>query len=125
MGLRDLFRREASGPGREEAAVADDHLVLRELEQAGADLTKPREVLHYLYFPTEEAADEAAEALRAAGYEVAVQPSAAGSASRNPWLALATIEAVVNEATVDQTRALMEGIAARGGGEYDGWEAAV
>jgi regulator of RNase E activity RraB len=119
MGLRRLFRRDpqpSSTPGE------GDRLILDQLRNHGADLTQPREVLHYSYFADRAAADAAAGAMRDAGYRVTVEESASGDGT---WLALATAELIVDESTVDSTRARFEGIAAEHGGDYDGWEAAV
>ena len=41
-------------------AVLDVRHVAR-LQQNGADITKPREILHYLYFPSEDVARNAVE----------------------------------------------------------------
>ena len=97
-------------------------MILDQLRSHGADLTQPREVLHYSYFADRVAADAAANAIRASGYRVTIDGSASGDGT---WLALATAEVVVDDSTVDSTRARFEGIAAEHGGDYDGWEAAV
>ena len=125
MRFRDFFRRGRGDNLRTYATPAEgDQLILDHLREAGADLTQPREVLQYLYFPTEAAAHEAAEAVRAYGYDVEVRPSATDDA-RNPWLTLATAELVVDEGWVAAMRPQLEAIASLGGGEYDGWEAAA
>ncbi len=97
-------------------------MILDMLRMQGADLSQPREVLHYSYFADQAAADAAAAQEREAGYEVRVEPSAAGDGK---WVALATAQRVVDETTVDGTRTWFEQIAEEHGGEYDGWEAAA
>ena len=124
MRFRDFFRRGRGHLPTYDTPAEGDQLILGQLRTAGADLTQPREVLQYLYFPTEAAADEAADALRAYGYEVKVRPSATDAAA-NPWLALATAELVVDEAWVAAMRPQLEAIASAADGEYDGWEAAA
>jgi hypothetical protein len=92
--------------------------VLTQLESLGADLTRPREVLHYLYFPAESSASEAAEAIVACGYRVAVKPAPQEASS---WLVVATAEVTVDAESIEDARRTFEGIAAVGDGEYDGW----
>jgi hypothetical protein len=60
--------------------------------------------------------------LQGADLSVRVEASAAGDGT---WLALATGERVVDEATVDGVRARFDQVAGEHGGEYDGWEAAA
>lgn len=97
-------------------------MILDMLRLQGADLSRPREVLHYSYFGDEAVAEAAAASMREARYDVRVEPSAAGDGK---WLALATGERVVDETTVDVARAWFEQLAEEHGGEYDGWEAAA
>jgi hypothetical protein len=97
-------------------------LILETLEQNGADLPKPREVLHHTYFSRREAADAAAETMRTGGYRTRVEEAASAD---DRWLAVAVSERVVDESTVGQGRAWFEQVAADHGGAYDGWEAAV
>lgn len=122
MGFLDRFRQPA-----EDVSPADgDQLIVQQLRLLGADLSRPREVLHFVYFPTKEDADSAAKELRGEGYEVEVQPSAdADTQPPNPWLALARKDAVVDEGTVSVMRPRFEALAAARSGEYDGWEAAA
>jgi regulator of RNase E activity RraB len=106
-----------------ETAEEGDRLIVEQLRSMGADLSKPREVLHYLYLPSEEAARDIGSELEAQGYNVEVRPGA-GPPGPNPWLCLATIQAVVSvESANASTRSFMQ-LATTHGGEYDGWEAA-
>jgi hypothetical protein len=99
-----------------------DELMLRQLRARGADLTRPRHVLHFLYFADETAARRAALAAEAAGYDVSVgEPD--GSVAE--WSVRAEATRVVNQTTVNAFRAWFERRAAQHGGEYDGWEAAA
>ncbi len=98
-----------------------DQLTLQQLAQAGGNLEKPTEVVNYLYVPTQELAQEAGAELRQAGYSVEVRPAATGS----NWLALAKIDLVPSAQNIQLLRDRFEALAARSGGEYDGWEAAV
>ncbi len=128
MGWRDLFKpkerdeEQVSG----ETPESDDKRVLKQLRKARANLSRPREVVHFLYFPTQVAAERASQELRGEGYMIDVRPAAnAAENPPNPWLMEARNVAVVDESTVQPMRARFEAIAAAGGGEYDGWEASV
>jgi hypothetical protein len=99
-----------------------DAMVIEQLRKAGADLSLPRDTVHYLYFPTREGAEAAAEMLRGHGLTVEVKPAAAGAV---PWLALANHDYVVNAKSIRAIRLSAEEAARAGGGDYDGWEAAA
>lgn len=103
-----------------------DAIVVKKLREEGADLSQKREVLHYLYLPSVDAASRAAQELRSEGYSVEQRPSAdADKNPPNPWLVLAKIVAVVNDTVVEETTLRFTELATRHGGEYDGWEAAI
>jgi hypothetical protein len=118
MGLRDLFRRRR---GSDDVPSEGDSLVLDQLRAHGADLDRPRHVIQYLYFPSDEGARAAAEALRPMGYEVDVRPPSSGI---DQWAVIAEMEVVLDESWVDETRRRLRAVAEANGGEYDGWEAA-
>jgi hypothetical protein len=88
-----------------------------------SDLTKPRHWVHYLYCPNRAAAEQAAHDATDAGWGIqAVEPAAQGA----NWLVIADKhDAVTSPTAVQDARTLFEGIAARVGGQYDGWEAQV
>jgi hypothetical protein len=126
MGLRDLFKPRGDRTGEPSARKDPDQAVLKELRKAGANLSKPREVIHFLYFPTQVAAEKAGIGLRGEGYAIDVRPAAnAGENTPNPWLMEARVHMIVDENTVGPMRAKFEELAAAGSGEYDGWEAAA
>ena len=133
MGWRDLFKPrrrdededldepvEGAPPGQA------DKQVLKQLRRLGANLSRPREVIHFLYFPTQVAAEQASHQLRGEGYMIDVRP--AGNAAENPpnpWVMEARNYVVVDESNVQAMRQKFEAMAEAGGGEYDGWEAAA
>lgn len=129
MVFRRLFPRKPEPDRRvEQAAHFDtpeqgDALIVDQLRNLGANLSLPREVLHYLYLPSESAAAAAADALRTAGYTTQVRP-AAGPPGPNPFLVLATAEQVVSIESAQDARETFTALAETHGGEYDGWEAA-
>lgn len=103
-----------------EGAMSDDRAALEALlsvSSAGA----LHVVLHYLYFPEEDAAAAAAAELRSLRFETEERLGAYGT----DWLVLARHEIVPSEETIAAARRTMEGVARRHRGEYDGWEAEV
>jgi hypothetical protein len=116
MGLLDRFKQ------RRPPAPELDRLILKQLEGRRADLTKPRHVLHFLYFGDESAARSAAADVEAAGYDVAVTPPDENVAE---WSVRAEAIRCVDYSNVAAFRAQFERVAAAHGGEYDGWEAAA
>ena len=100
-----------------------DLAVMGQLMQQGADLSKPRHALYYLYFGSAEAAERAATEARAPGYscEVHETPNQPGSWS----LICQRPDAILDPAGVIAADNLFQGIADRHEGEYDGWEAAA
>jgi regulator of RNase E activity RraB len=116
-----FFRRPRSGDRSKDVELAaGDREVLNQLEQLGADMERPLETRHYLYFKDRSAAETAAERLREQGYEIAVDVSAAGPG----WLALASNTQLLSPSIVEQLRREMTILAESLGGIYDGWEAA-
>lgn len=91
------------------------------LRSAGVDLSRPRDIVHYLYFPNQEKAEQAGEKVRTLGLSVAVGPAATGS----QWLVRADHDLIVNAETVAPERSALERICVSLGGDYDGWEASA
>ena len=103
-----------------------DRLVIEQLQNNGADLSKPRDVRHYLYLPTSNAQEQMAVELRRLGFEVEAQMAAnVDQNPPNPFLVLASKDAVVNAESINELRRIFETLAAEYEGEYDGWEAAA
>lgn len=104
-----------------------DRQILLVLQQQGADLSLPRHARFYLYFPTEQGARTAQQALAehpisdAHEYRVTVEKSA----SDENWLCLVELNLLVCEESIEQLRLDFGSLASYLGGEYDGWEAAV
>ncbi|HXG77650.1 MAG TPA: ribonuclease E inhibitor RraB [Gaiellaceae bacterium] len=118
MSLLDRLRRRGAPRTPEEV----DRLVLRQLQARRADLTRPRHVIHVVYFAGEAQARAAAEEAERAGWNATVEPP------REPlhlWCLSADAMRVVDTTTVSGFRAWFERLAEEHGGEYDGWEAAA
>ena len=113
---------EARSPGL--GIKNKDLLVLAQLMAQGAELTKPRHALYYLYFASKEAAQAGASAASAAGYTCDVRHPL----PQNPgqWsLVCERSDAVLDPNGVNAADELFQGIADGLGGEFDGWEAAA
>jgi len=101
-----------------------DILLMGQMVQAGADLNQPRHALYYLYFGTQEAADQAAARAIAAGYGADVReplPEYPGQWS----LVCERPDALLDVDGVRMADDLFQGIADDLGGEFDGWEASL
>lgn len=105
--------------------------VLRVLAASGSNLNKPAHIIHYLYFPLKKSARSAAAELVDMGYEVF---RVHRSPTESMWQRLfgprqysCIVEShyVPSEDRVFAASDCMTAMAARFGGEYDGWEASV
>jgi hypothetical protein len=97
-----------------------DRITLRKLQGYGADLTKPRHVLHFLELSSGSLAEAVAEELERAGYEATVvRPT---DPNHTGWTVRAEGNRIVDQTTVPAMRAWFEALAARHNGEYEGWE---
>jgi regulator of ribonuclease activity B len=102
-----------------------DQLVLDSLQTLDADLSQPREVIHFLYVPTEEAARQVAEELKSRGYSVEQKPAPIVEKEPiNPFCLIASNRFVSYSTTVQKFRHFFEQLAEFHQGDYDGWEAA-
>ena len=122
MGLRDLLKRG------DKSAVTDegDRRVIEQLGAAGADLSQPREVVHYIHLPSREAAEAFAPMVANQGYQPQIHEPAPESADDSrPWTVAATGVLVVTDEAVAVARRSFTELAAEYGGAYDGWEASV
>lgn len=99
-----------------------DRLALRQLSGRGADLAKPRHVIHFLYFPREDAARSAAAVITEASWTAKVEPP---TDEIDQWCVKADGHRTMGPETVAAFRSWFEHVADAHGGEYDGWEAAA
>lgn len=117
MSLLDRIRNRGAPETPEEA----DRLALRQLAGRGADLARPRRIVHVLSAPDEDRAHAAADAASELGYEVTVEAPSEGGGE---WTIRASAVRVVHASTIAAFRAALERIADETGVAYDGWEAA-
>ena len=100
-----------------------DLLILGQLMQLGADLTKPRHALYYLYFSDRSAAETGAEEGRKAGYVCNVREPLPQYADQ--WSVVCErSDVVLAPSGVNAADDLFQGMADRLKGQFDGWEAA-
>jgi len=118
MRFLDRIRNQGEPTTPQEA----DTLALRQLAGRGADLAKPRHVIHFLYFSREADARAAAATIDGASWTAAVTPPDDTIAE---WSVRADGQRVVGAETIAAFRAWFERVATEHGGEYDGWEAAA
>jgi regulator of ribonuclease activity B len=111
VSLLDRFRQKRP------PAPELDLLLVRRLRSVGADLTRPRPIVHFLDFGSEADARAAGAEIEAGGYGVTVAAEEDGA-----WSVRAEATRVVDESTVAVFRPWFERIAAAHAGEYDGWE---
>jgi hypothetical protein len=102
----------------DDAAEADAR-VLDHLASLGCDPSQPRECRHYVYVPGEPGARAVAQALSGDGWDAECEHV------HDMWLVTATTVARLSDDGVRETRAMLQGLAAHHGGQYDGWEAAA
>ena len=86
----------------------------------GADLSRPRQVVHFLELWSGLAVEEARAALERAGYVATVEEP---DEETTQYLARAEALRVVSAETVPAFRSWFERLAAEHGGAYEGWEA--
>lgn len=113
--LVDRIRHGGAPKTPEEA----DRLALRQLQGRGADLSKPRHVIHFLYFPTEHQARAAVDAIGETWKTVVEEPTE----EVPQWCVKADGNRTIGPEIVSGFRTWFVKVATEHGGEYDGWEA--
>ncbi|MGE5828624.1 MAG: DUF695 domain-containing protein [Micromonosporaceae bacterium] len=114
------YVRDHLAPDERQAQLLADLLVVTALRQHGDVLDRIREVEHVALFAGPDPANDAATALRAEGFSVAVERDDEGE-----FVLLATRrDAVVPPAVHEVSWTVKESIE-RHGGSYDGWSCAV
>jgi hypothetical protein len=108
-----------------------DREVLASMRLHGSDLRKPAHTIHFLDFKTIDAANAAAEQLRAAAFQkLRVHRAPTTSLWKRlfgprGFVYIAETHVVPEESTVFAPTDRLNALAAKLGGEYDGWEAAL
>jgi hypothetical protein len=99
-----------------------DLMALGAFRAHGGSTVGPTDVDFYLYFPTKAAAVAASGEIERSGYRTGVERVPVG---RRPWLCLASRRMVLSAEAIQFARVGFELLAARLGGEFDGWGAAI
>ncbi|MBI5724524.1 MAG: DUF695 domain-containing protein [Planctomycetes bacterium] len=100
-----------------------DKQILDVLKKRGDDLTKPRQIDHWLYFKSANARDAVADRLTVKGFKIVDRENPAKSGE--DWgLHVCRVDSVQPQEITKLTVSLMH-LAAEHGGEYDGWETSV
>ena len=116
MGFLNAFRRQRAPKTPQES----DALALRQLASRGANLTKPRHIVHFVLFDDEANARAAAETIAQTSWKARVDEP---TEQRSEWVVRADGERVASADTISAYRSWFEQVAAQHHGEYDGWEA--
>ena len=108
--------------GSAPSSRAADQEILDQLQRVGADLTKPRNVRHHLFFHDAMTASSISEKLASSGFRTSVAAAQDGSGD---WGVTAEQVMIVNLRTIAPIEAHLRLVASDAGGTYDGWEAAA
>ena len=113
----------ASTPAPSQPANAGDpdQQVLEQLRAAGSDLSKPHEMEFFLYFPSEEAAQQAGSKLETEGFDGEVR----SASDRAAWVCLVYRQMVPERTKLAALRKRFNTLTRELGGEYDGWETKI
>ena len=105
--------------------------MLAAMASGGADMSKPAHITHFLYFPTMNGANSAAEQLRLTGFQnVRVDRCAPASLWQRffgpkSFSCIGETRVIPSEAVVFAATDRMTMLAKKYGGDYDGWEASI
>jgi hypothetical protein len=95
--------------------------ILQQLERFGSDVEKRHEMTFWLYFPSQDNAQQAASLARSHGLRAEIVRSRADSENHR-WLCLLQCPHVPDEALLDGISQFCGEITARFDGLFDGWE---
>lgn len=97
---------------------------MAQLIEAGADMTQPRHVLYFSYFPDQATAERAGAATEARGFQWSEREPTPEYADQWP-LVCELHDVVLDIDRVRDNTDYFEALAAEHGGDFDGWEASV
>ena len=98
-----------------------DKATLGQLVTAGADLSRPLAVDHFVEDLDERSAESLAEELERRGYSTTLHPPSEGSG----WGVQATHRTRLDEEAISHLRDELTKLAEEHGGDYDGWGAQI
>ncbi len=103
------------------AELSPDGQVIQQLKKAGSNISKLHDIEFFFYFPTLEAAEKIATALKSEGFTAKAQPAAKG----NDFVVLATKSMIPSDTELTALRQKFNAMSASEKGEYDGWGSPV
>jgi hypothetical protein len=104
----------------------DDRFALRDLKEAGSDLTKPHQMEFWLSFPDRDAAKGAADEIGEMGFYVEIwEPGLLRGDEIAGWLCYAAKTMVPEYDALVTIRFDFAAIATRHGGIYEGWSTSI
>lgn len=103
-------------------AEQQDAAVIESLRDAGSDLSKPHKIDFFFYFPDQASAEAAGGELQRLGYRVV---GLAPTSDESAWHLQAFRSMVPELVAMNQSTRDLEALAARHGGDYDGWGTSV
>ena len=101
-------------------AEESDQITVQKLAGMGADLSRPRQIVHFLELRSGLAVEDVRASLVRAGYDVTVEEP--DDETTHSVVRAETVR-VVSSTTVPAFRTWFERLAAEHGGDYEGWEA--
>ncbi len=110
-------------PSAEIRESMENEKILKQLTEAGDDLSKPRPVAHWIYFTTQNDLDKFATFAKSSGFTI-VSSEKISSDTRPFQLQISRIDSVQSDAITELTISLRKK-AKELNGEYDGWETSV
>jgi len=93
--------------------------ILDQLCGAGSNMGREHEFSFWMYFPTEERANQARGRLESMGFEVHISPPLP---DYTDWLCLAYARLIPNESQLEDLSRRLQTLTAEYCGRYDGWE---
>lgn len=96
--------------------------ILEQLKSSRSDLDRKHEVTFWLYFPSQQLADQAAKRADAAGLHPEISPPAKDE-SDPKWLCLLYCAHIPDESILDGIGEFCSALADEFEGKFDGWEA--
>ena len=100
-----------------QSSLSNTEDATEDFEVSESDTSELREVRHYLYFPTEISANNAARILRADEYSASMRRSEA----QDSWVIEVTSRTQLDQKNLSDAMTYLKNFAAANGGEYDGW----
>ena len=93
-----------------------DEAALKQLRNAGADLSKQHNIEFFVYFPSQFAAEKAAIRIKKSGFHTSIKNSEKGD-----WLCLAKKKMVPELSKIRNFRTEFGHLIETFNGKYDGW----